>query len=132
MIKINKNDGKTVSFDLENDTDYHDVVDLLNDENMVQTITGVSSLHHTFWHALVRPKKFRTVKYTVEKVYNTKGGIKKATGEKIICQADDIQLTILVYYNVRPKMTRIEIKKIGKMRFRPKRGHDVTDNKKTT
>ena len=119
MIKINKNDGKTLSFELDSPDELKSVTKLLNENGFVEAVTGISSLHNTFWHALTKPKKFRKVRYFVEHVMQRKGGILKEVGEKIICQADDIQLTILVYYSVRPKMTRIELRKIGRQRFQP-------------
>ena len=120
MIKINKVDGKTLSFDLTTD-DYGEVSSLLNDRVFSDLMTGIGCLHNTYWHQLTRPKKFRNVHFSVEKVSHEKNGIKKDVGEKIICQADDVQLTILVYYNVRPKMTRIELRKTGKQRYIPGR-----------
>ncbi len=119
MIKINKNDGKTLSFELDNVEDLESVKELLLDNGFANSITGISSLHNTFWHAITKPKKFNSVRYFIEHVKQMKGGSVKNVGEKIICQADDIQLSILVYYSIRPKMTRIELKRIGKQRFVP-------------
>lgn len=132
MIKINKNDGKTLSFDLTKDNECKEISSLLGDEKFINDMRGIGSLHHTYWHQLIPPKKFRNVHYTVEKVTHKKNGITKIVGEKIICQADDIQLTVLVYYNIRPKMTRIELKKIGRQRFIPKGNLDGTSNKENT
>lgn len=126
MIKINKKDGKTISFDLNEENDKEKITELLGNKDFLGTITGLSSLHNTYWHALTKPKKFRSVSYHVESVKYKKGDVEKIIGEKIICQADDIQLTILVYYNQRPKMTRIELKRIGKRRFIPNK-NEVMD-----
>lgn len=117
MIKVNCRDGKTISFDLNEESEREELIDKLSERDFLRSITGVSSLHNTFWHVLTRPKKFRKVSYFVELVKHKKNGVEKIVGEKIICQADDVQLSILVYYNVRPKITRIELKKIGKQRF---------------
>jgi len=122
LIKLNRKDGKTLSFELDNAEDSANLSELLNDEKGMETITGIGCLHNTFWHALTKPKKFRSVRYSVEQLFGVKNGVKTAHGEKIVCQADDIQLTILVYYNVRPKMARVELRKIGKPRFVPKKG----------
>jgi len=121
MIKINKKDGKTSSFDLNVVGQAGELTELMDNKDYIQSITGISSLHNTFWHALTKPKRFRKVNYFIELVKHKKNGVEKVVGEKIICQADDVQLSILVYYNIRPKMTRIELKKIGKPRFVPKR-----------
>lgn len=124
MIKVNKDDGQTLSFDLTEDDGCERIISLLRDKTFSDSMRGIGCLHNTYWHQLTRPKKFRNINYFVEKVKHEKNGVVKDVGEKIICQADDIQLTILVYYNVRPKMTRIELRKIGKQRFIPKGNDD--------
>lgn len=124
LIKINKDDGKTLSFDLSNTEECEKVSSLLEGNDFLKAMTGIGCLHRTYWHQLTSPKKFHNVRYNVEKVIQEKNGVTKEVGEKIICQADDIQLTIMVYYNVRPKMTRIELKKIGKQRFIPGGNHN--------
>jgi hypothetical protein len=121
LIKVNKKDGKTLSFDLEKDAEYIDIQKKLDDDVFIGEITGINSLFNTFWHALTLPKNFRNVTYGVEKVKHFKNGIEQTIGEKIVCHADDVRLTILVYYNTCPKMARIELKKVGKQRFIPKR-----------
>lgn len=119
MIKINRKDGLTLSFDLDDDKQLEDITRKLEDKKFVDDITGMNSLYNTFWHALMVPKNFGKLNYTVEKVKHFKDGIEKVIGEKIICHADNVRLTVLVYYNIRPKMARIELKKVGKQRFIP-------------
>lgn len=131
MIKINSDDGKTLTFDLSTGGECEKVSSLLGDKKFVDSVRGIGCLHHTYWHQLTRPKKFRNINYSVEKVKHEKHGVVKEVGEKITCQADDIQLTILVYYNVRPKMTRIELRKIGNQRYIPK-GNDNGHSKTST
>lgn len=133
MIKINRKDGLTLSFDLNDDVQYQDIRQKLEDIKFVDDITGMNSLYNTFWHALMVPKNFGKVTYAVEKVRHTKDGVEKIIGEKIICHADNVRLTVLVYYNVRPKMARIELKKVGKQRYMPtgrdKNGTDTKESK---
>ena len=119
MIKINKSDGGTLSFELNGLDRLDELKRNLEDRGFVEAITGISSLHNTFWHAIPKPKRFRKVRYFVEHVKRNKRGVPVEVGEKIICQADDVQLSVLVYYSIRPKMTRIELRKIGKQRFTP-------------
>jgi hypothetical protein len=122
VIKLNRKDGQTLSFDLTCEKDNDALNDILGNKESMEAITGIGCLHNTFWHALTKPKKFRNVQFSVEQLLGKKEGETSTKGERIICQADDIQLTILIYHNVRPKMTRIEMKKIGKLRFVPKKG----------
>lgn len=119
MIKVNKKDGLTLSFDLENDKEFSALSEKLQDGKFLDSVTGMNCLFNTFWHALTTPKNFHSIRYNVEKVKLVKNGIEKTIGEKIICHADNVRLTLLVYYNVRPKMARIELKKVGKQRFIP-------------
>ena len=122
VIKVNLKTGETLSFDLAKDTEYKDLVNKLEDNDFVKKITGMSSLYNTYWHALTIPKNFKSIRYIVSKVNCVKNGVKETVGEKIICHADNIRMAVLVYYNERPKMTRIEMKKVGKSRFVPNRG----------
>ena len=132
MIKVNTKDGSTLSFDMCDDKERKSVTGLLKERLFRDSVTGLSSLHNTFWHALLRPKRFRNVQYFVEQEIDRRNGDEVVKGEKIICQADDVQLSILIYYNARPKMARIELKKVGKQRFIPERIQNGTDDKKET
>lgn len=122
LIKVNRKDGKTLSFDLCRDEEYSDIQAKLDDVSFSKDITGINCLFNAFWHAITVPVNFRNIKYDVEKVKFSKGGVEKIVGEKIICHADDVRLTVLVYYNTCPKIARIELKKIGKQRYVPVRG----------
>ena len=127
MIKVNLKNGQTLSFDLENIDEYSSLSDRLDDDVFVHSITGISVLHNKYWHAITVPQNFKTIKYFVERVKCVKNGIEKYVGERIVCHADDIRLTTLVYYNEKPRITRIDMKKVGNPRYTPKgKNHGIS------
>lgn len=119
MIKVNMADGKTLSFDLKNEKELADWKLKCSDPQFQKSIRGVGIVHNTQWHAIPVPKKFKTVRYDAELIINPKAKdeSKRLVGEKVMCYVDDIQFSLLVYYGNRPKMARIDVKKIGKQRF---------------
>ena len=130
MIKLHTNDGQTQTFDVEVEGELDHLLSFISDKDNLKAITGIGSLRHAHWDALTKPKNFRDVSYHVESVKLIKDNAEITVGEKIICHADDIQLTILVYYKPSPKMTRIELRRIGKRRFVPKRSNNGFDPNK--
>lgn len=119
MIKVNCKDGKTISFDLASEEDVKKWESLSSEKEFVNSITGISILYNTYWHTLPLPKKFRNIRFHAKLVKSAKGGVEKIVGERIVCQADDIQISVITYYGNRPKMTRIDIRRIGKIRYIP-------------
>jgi len=74
------------------------------------------------------PKRFRRIDVKAELIRVQKDGEMREIGERIICQADDVQISLIVYYGNRPKMARIDVKKIGKKRFTPMRGNEYANS----
>lgn len=95
---------------------------LNSDRDFLKSVTGIGVLYNKHWHTLPFPKKFNHIQYNAELVQINKGGVVVDVGERIICQADDIQINLMVYFGHRPKMARVDVKKIGKQRFSPKGG----------
>lgn len=129
LIKVNLKSGQTLSFNLGNKEDYSSLSDRLDDDVFARSITGISVLYNTYWHAITVPQNFKTITYHVERVVCVKHGIEVNVGERIVCHADDIRLTTLVYYNEKPKITRIDMKKVGKPRYIPKGKNNVISRK---
>ena len=120
MIKVNCRDGRTLSFELLEEEDAKQWNDLMETREFVQGVTGISILYNTYWHTLPLPKKFRHINFHAELLKSVKEGAEKVIGERIICQADDVQISLITYYGNRPKMTRIDVRKTGRQRFVPK------------
>jgi len=81
-------------------------------------ITGIGVLHNKHWHTIPQPKRFRQVSFAAELLEGEKGPM----GERVIVYIDDVRLSLTVYFGNRPKMARIDAKKVGKQRFKPSEG----------
>ncbi len=121
MIKVNLADGRTLSFDLNDDFDLMDWRKRVLDHRFQKQIRGLGIVYNTQWYALPLPKNFNTIRYDADLIINHKAleDSKRKVGERIICQLDEIRLTLLVYYGNRPKMARIDAIRIGKQRYVP-------------
>lgn len=116
MIKVNVRNGKTLSFDLKNNNDKRKWDEVYSDSKFQKSITGIGILYNSQWYTLPLPKNFRSAMFYAEIVTHRKN-INELVGEKIICHVDDIQISLLVYYGITPKMCRIDVIKIGKLRY---------------
>ncbi len=118
MVKANMADGRTLSFDLKDEKENADWKQKCTDPSFQKSIRGVGIVHNTQWYAIPVPKKFKAIRYDADLIINNKAKdeSKRLVGEKVMCYVDDILFSLLVYYGNRPKMARIDVKKIGKQR----------------
>ena len=115
MIKLNFKDGSTLEFDLKNDDDLKQWLEWSSVKDFQERITGIGVLHEKKFHTLPFPKGFRHVRFMAEVVTKEKKGVERELGERLICQADNIQLSILVYTYKNPPppiLSRIDMVKI--------------------
>lgn len=118
MVILNFKDGSSRKLDLREKADRDELNRIGGTPTAVATVTGVWVNSDKFSVTLPMPQRFRRVSFYGELVIHPKGGER---GEKVVLQADDIQQAVTLYYGEAPKMTRIDLTKMGKQIFRPER-----------
>jgi hypothetical protein len=118
MIKLNFKDGSTLEFDLKKEDDLKQWLEWSFQKDFQNKITGIGILHEKKFHILPYPYGFKRVRFMAEIVVREKKGVKRELGEKLICQADNIQLSILVYTYKNPPSPILARTDIVKMRSR--------------
>lgn len=120
MIKVNLNDGKILSFDLNKSSDWQQWLEWSSSQDFQNRITGIGILHDRRFHTLQYPKNFKKVNVYAESVFNKRNGEKRKLGERVIVHADQIKLELLVYTYDEPKppiQSRTTMTMIGRQMF---------------
>lgn len=120
MIKVNFRDGTTLAFDLSKADDKKQWVEWSGAKDFQAKITGLGILHDRKFHTIPYPKRFRKVIFYAELVFSEKKGKRRQLGERLVCHADEIKLSLLVYTYTNPPppvLVRINVEKIGKQMF---------------
>lgn len=109
MISVNVEGGETLKFDLMKGGDKKRLLSLCRDS---KNIRGIGIMYNKRWYAMPLPIGFKYLKFYAETVkhWTTLDII----GEKIVCCADNIKFSMLVYYNPSPKMCKFIVKNNGK------------------
>lgn len=110
MLKANTRDGRTLTFDLGTPEGKSAWRVFQASPGSQQQLSGLSILHQGMLHTLPTPKHFKALSYTAELVESKGVGV----AEKISCQADDVKLTMTVYFST--AMTRMDLQRVGKPR----------------
>lgn len=116
---MNLKNGSTQSYDL---LDYEQKSKWEHDSSSVEfqlQISGVGIVFNSQWFALPIPKRFRQIHYAANLVESNKKNAPRYTGERIQCYADDILISVQVYWGHKPKMSRVDIIRVGRRRFNP-------------
>lgn len=119
MIKVNLKNGSTLSYDL---TEPDQKAKWLSDSENVdyqEQITAIGIIFNSQWFALPIPKRFRQINFEANLVESKKKTGPKFTGERIKCYADDVLISVQVYWGHKPKMSRVDVVRIGRRRFNP-------------
>ena len=120
MIKVNLDDGKVLSFDLNDASDHQQWLEWSSLQDFQSRITGIGILHDKKFHTFQYPKNFKKVSVYAESVFNAKDGTKRKLGERIIVHADEVKLELLVYTYAGPKppiLSRTTMSFVGKQMF---------------
>ena len=114
MIKVNLNDGKVLSFDLNKESDFSTWNQLSETLDFQKKITGIGILHEKKFHTLQYPRNFKKIRIYAEVIL----GGEKTVGERVTIHADHIKLELLVYSPLNsPVQTRTTMTLIGKQMF---------------
>ena len=119
MIKVHTKNGSTLSYDLMDDDQRKKWEFDSRDIRFQANITGIGIVFNSQWFALPLPKKFRQCHFEAALVESKKKNAPKYTGERIRCYADDVLISVQVYWGHKPKMSRVDIIRVGKRRFNP-------------
>jgi len=119
---VNLKDGTTVSFDLKDPVDHERWKQMAASNSFQNEMTGVGIIFNSHWYTLPLPKRFRQISFQAELVENSKKDAppdRRWVGERVKVYVDDVLVSLLVYYGNRPRMSRIDVVKVGKRRYNP-------------
>jgi len=112
MIKVQVDNGKTKTFDIEKND-----LNGFEKQDFQKSIRGIGILYKKIWTVMPMPKRFNRIRFEAKLLY--KDG--KISAEQILCFADNLLIELTVFRKGMPSMTRINVFKIGKQVFKPKR-----------
>lgn len=116
MLRIHRSDGATLKVDLFDEEQVDQWLEQLRDLTFQTGITGITLCHKGVQYSLVRPQGFRNVTFAAEPVHPDL--VRKIKGaERIVCSADDVQISIVVHREQRA--VRVTFAKIGRQRYNP-------------
>lgn len=110
MIVANLSDGRTLHFDLLREDEAKRWAEVQDNAQFQSSITGIGILHDGRMHVLPLPKGFRRVACSAE-VVSGRDGTK--VGERVVCQMEDMEASLLVYNGNTPPMARFTVNRIG-------------------
>ena len=116
MLRVHTTDGITTRFDLEDKEQAAVWFEKLKDPAFQETITGLTVSSRGVLYSFSKPQGFRNIFFQAENVeVDLERKIKG--GERILCYADDVRLSLMVHRSQRA--VRVTLAKTGKRRFNP-------------
>jgi hypothetical protein len=122
VLKVHLADGRTLSFELGDEAQRGAWERSAQSSTFQSTIRGVALLHNRTLHTLPLPKQFKSLRFSAELITSKGEGGERVTGERVVCQADAVRVSITAYYTQTPKMVRVDVARTGRMRFDGKPG----------
>ncbi len=121
MLIVNFKDGTALNFDLKKPDDLAQWLEWQNESDFQNRITGIGIIHEKKFVAMPLPKNFRSLKFYAELVPGKRNGETVIVGERVMCHADQILLSLLVYTYTEPQpppvFSRFDVKRVGKQMF---------------
>ena len=111
--------GETLSYDLLDNSQAKKWEKDSKDIKFQTQITAIGIVFNSQWFALPMPKKFRQCHFEACLVESNKKNAPKYTAEQVKCYADDVLISVKVYWGHKPKMSRVDIIRVGRRRFNP-------------
>lgn len=113
MVRVNLQDGRTITFDLEDPEQGRLWEESQADKGFQASITGASIVWGGTQHVIPLPRHYHRLTMSAQLV---KDG-EKVVAERLDFQADDSLLSLVVYRGGSVPMVRINLDKIGWRRF---------------
>ena len=111
MFRLNFEDGRTVSFDLDDRESRAEWEAIESQPAQQKKIRGSSMSVEAHTVAVTQPKKFESLAWSAEKVEGRSGEV---VGSRVECQADNVRLSIVLYDS---GLVRVDLRRTGKPRF---------------
>lgn len=117
MLKVHISDGRTLSFELGDEAQREEWEKLSASSAFQESIRGVALLHNRTLNTLPLPKQFRTRRFSAGLISAREKDGERVLGERVVCQADTVRVSITAYYTRTPKMVRVDVVRSGWMRY---------------
>jgi len=116
LLKIHLSNGKTLSFNLCEQANAKELMELFKAKDFQESIRGMTVLHKGVSYSLVRPTGFSDVFFLAEDVAADPESKIKG-GERITCFVDNLRLGLMVHQAQRS--VRVSVAKVGRQRYNP-------------
>lgn len=116
MLKIHTNGGTTHRVDLDDEEQARQWLEKLQEPAFQSAITGLTLAHRGVQYSLPLPRGFSRSHLHAELIQPDPDKKIKG-GERIVCAADDIRVSIMVHRAQRA--ARVAVLKTGKQRYNP-------------
>lgn len=113
MVRVNLQDGRTITFDLENPEQQRLWDESQADKTFQDSITGAAIVWNGVQHVIPLPRHFHRLSLEAQLVRDGE----KVVAERLDYQADDSLLSLVVYRGGSVPMVRINLDRIGWRRF---------------
>lgn len=119
MLSVHLSDGQTLSFDLKNDDQARLWLEKICSREFQSKIRAISIQKNKVQYSLPIPVDFERIFVFAENLLPDKDKKFKG-GERIVCQADDIRLSMMVHSSQRA--SRVTLSKTGIQCYNPIEG----------
>lgn len=120
MLKVNLNDGSTLSYDLNNPADAAEWAANARNHSFQAQITGLTIALNGVSYSLPRPKDFGEEIFLFGEAIEADPERRVKGGEAVYCHAGDTQVVLMVH--AAQRAARVDVTRPGKQRYNPLQG----------